>query len=87
MNTIELNELDELLEHVIEIVKISRLPCWVIGDLSTDMIYSLVFGTAETAAGAVDTLGIAGAGIIKGILIDEEGDEDDDTYNPSGILH
>jgi hypothetical protein len=71
-NTINTDELDEILEHVIEIVKISRLPCWVIGDLDSNMIYSLVFGNAETAAGAVDTLGIAGASILKGILIDEE---------------
>jgi len=87
VNTIELNELDELLEHVIAIVKLSRLPCWVIGDLNTDMIYSLVFGTAETAAGAVDTMGIAGAGIIKGILLGDKEDEEDEGYNESGILH
>ena len=46
------------------------MPCFIIGDLEYSMIYSIVFGTTEAASGAVDSLGIPGAAILKVIAFE-----------------
>ena len=83
-NIIEQDELDIMLKTLVETVRMTKMPCFIIGDLEYSMIYSIVFGTTEAASGAVDSLGIPGAAILKVLMFENAVDDDEDEEIPEG---
>jgi hypothetical protein len=73
---IETEDLDEIIEHVKDIVRMSGITCYILGDIDKDIIYSIVFGTYEAAVGALEGMNLPGASILYGIE-SSEGDRDD----------
>jgi hypothetical protein len=70
-------EFEEAMTHIIEAVRITGMPCGVIGDNANNIVYGFVFGTYEMMAAAVDELGIPEAALITILQRKDIEDEDD----------